>query len=137
MFQKYIFRRLTLGFYVLPFSALLLGLTRYSYRAKELLVCWLFFSSFFAVLALIFLCIVLACYAGRHLVNWMRVANRVIPELAVCLVEAPQEAISDPRIPGAGTFKLSAGPYPLLEAIDPASFLRIEIAPSAEDDVPN
>jgi hypothetical protein len=137
MIQKHIFRRLTLGFYVLLFSALLLGLTRYSYRAKELLVCWLFFSSLFVVLALMFLGIVLACYAGQHLVHWVRVAKRVIPELAVCLVETPQEAILEPRILVAGTIKLSAGSYALVEAIDPASFLRIEIAPSAQDDVPN
>ena len=43
MIYKDLFRRFLVGFYVLAFSALLFGFTRYSYRAKELLVCWLFF----------------------------------------------------------------------------------------------
>jgi hypothetical protein len=102
MTQKVILRRLLPGFYVLQFSVLLLGLTHYSYRAKELLVCWLLFCSLFAVLALMFLCIVFAGFAGQLLVNWVRVAHAGIPELLACLEELPQEVISAPApsLPG-------------------------------------
>ena len=60
MIQKDIFRRLLAGFYFLQLSTLLLGLACYSYRVKELLVCWLFFCSLVALLALLFLGAVLA-----------------------------------------------------------------------------
>jgi len=113
MIQKVILRRLLPGFYVLPFSVLLFGLTRYSYRAKELLVCWLFFCSLFALLALMFLGAVLACYAGWHLVNRVRVANAGIPESTACLEELPQEAISGPRIFVARTHRTGVGPIAL------------------------
>jgi hypothetical protein len=73
--HKDILRRLLAGFYVLLFPALLLGLTRYSYRAKELLVCWLLFCSLFALLAVLFLGSVLACYAVHHLLNWPSAVN--------------------------------------------------------------
>jgi hypothetical protein len=129
--HKDILRRLLAGFCVLLFPALLLGLTRYSYRAKELLVCWLLFCSLFALLAVLFLGSVLACYAAHHLLNWMRVAKTVIPELAVCMADIPQEAIPDPRILAAGTFKLSADTYATVDALDSDACLSIEVAPSA------
>jgi hypothetical protein len=97
MIQKNTLRRLLPGFYVLPLFALLLALSRYSYRAKELLVCWLLFCSFFALLAVLFLASVLAYYAVHHLLNWMSVAKTVIPELAVCLADIPKKTIPDPR----------------------------------------
>jgi hypothetical protein len=131
MVQKVILRRLPAGFYVLPLFAFLLGLARHSYRAKELLVCWLFFCSFFALLALMFLGAVLACYAGRRLVKWVRAANTVVPELAVWLAESPQETSSGPRILVSGTLKLSAGSRIPEDVLDPASWLLIEVMPSA------
>jgi hypothetical protein len=137
MIQKHILRRLTLGFYVLLFSALLLGLTRYSYRAKELLVCWLFLSSLFAVLVLIVLGIVLACYAGQHLVNWVRVAKVAIPELVVCLAEFRQETSPSPQILVGETLKLSAIPCGPEDALESASCFLIEIVPSAAEGVRN
>lgn len=135
MIPKDIVRRLLPGFYVLPLSASLLGLTRYSYRAKELLVCWLFFCALFAVLALMFLGAVLACYAGQYVVKWVSATNTVIPELAVRLAELPQEVMSVPRILVAGTLSLPAAPYESVNARDANSCLLIEAAHSAEEDV--
>ena len=134
MIQKVILRRLLPGFYVLQFSVLLVGLARYSYRAKELLVCWLFFCLLFAVLALMFLCIVFAGFAGQLLVNWVRVANAGIPELLACLEELPQEVISASRTFVAGTLKAGVGPYAFVDALGAHSDLPIQIAPSTEDD---
>ena len=134
MIQKHILRRLLAGFYVLPFLVLLLWLIRSSYLAKELLVCWLLFCSLFALLAVLFLGSVLACYAGRHLLNWMSVAKTVIPELAVCLADVPQESIPGPRILAAGTFKLSADTHATVDALDTDACLPIEVAPPAVND---
>ena len=138
MIQKDILRRLLAGFYVLPFSAFLLCLTYYSYRVRELLVAWLIFCSLFALLALMFLGVVLACSAGKYLVKWVSVANKVIPELAAGLAEFPPEAISDPRILVAETIKLADGPYAVVSAPDADSCAFIEITTPAgdvEDDV--
>ena len=98
MIQNRILRRLVAGSYVLPFFAFLLGLARHSYRAKELLVCWLLFCSFFAVVVLMFLGAVLACHAGYYLVTCVRAAYTVIPELVAGLAQPPEEDISAPRI---------------------------------------
>ena len=119
MIQKHILRRLLAGFYFLQFSVALLWLLHYSYRAKKLLVCWLFFCSLFAMLALAFLAIVLACYAGQYLAKWVSVARTVIPELAVCLVELPQEVGSGPHIIVAGPLKLTAGPCVVVNPLVP------------------
>ena len=142
MIQKDILRRLLAGFYFLPFSVFLLCLTRYPYRVKELLVCWLFFCSLFAVLAFMLLAAVLACYAGHSLVNWVRAANTVIPdlvvipELVVCLAELPHEAISGQGILVAGTLKTAPGPYASVDALGARSCPLIEAAPLTEDSVP-
>jgi hypothetical protein len=53
-------------------SGLFLGLSLYSYRARELLACWLFFIILFAVLALLVLGAVLAWYAGKWAIDWAR-----------------------------------------------------------------
>ena len=98
MIQNRILRRLLAGFCFLPFFAFLVGLARYSYRAKELLICWLFFCLFFAVAVLMFLGAVLACQAGHYLVRWVRAAYIVIPELVAGLAQPPQEDISGSRI---------------------------------------
>jgi len=137
MIQKDILRRLLAGFCVLQFFVLLVLLTRYSYRVKELLVCWLLFCSLFALLSLMFLGVVLACSAGEYLVKWVSVANEVIPELAVCPAEFPPEAISGPRILVAGTIKLAADPCAVLSELDLHSGVLIEIVSPAEKNVSN
>lgn len=135
MIQREILRRLLAGFYVLQFSAFLLCLTWYSYRVKELLVCWLFFCSFFAVLALILLGIVFAYYAARHLVNWVKVVYTGIPELAAFLAELPQEAIPGSRIPAAVAVESPLGPYTTVNAVEAPPCLLIEVSLSIENGV--
>jgi hypothetical protein len=137
MIQKDILRRLLAGFYVLQFSTFLLCLTCYSYRARELLVCWLFFCLLFGILSLICLGAVLTFYAGQYLVKWVNVANTVIPELVVCLAELPQETASGPRILVAGTLEAAAGPYASVNALGARSRLLIEVTPSADKGVRN
>jgi hypothetical protein len=110
MIPKDVLRRLLAGFYALQFSTFVLCLTCYSYRVRELLVCWLFFCFLFAALSIAFLTALLACYAGQYLLNWVGAANKVIPDLVVCLAELPQEASSGPRIVIAGTLEAVVGP---------------------------
>jgi hypothetical protein len=135
MVQKAILRLQLPGLYVLPFSAFLLALARYSYRAKELLVCWLFFCFFFAVVALTFLGIGFAYSAVHHFLKWLSVVKAVIPELAVALAEVPEEPVSAPPVLAAATLNLSLAPCAPRIALNSASCLRIELAPSSEDDV--
>jgi hypothetical protein len=130
MTQKVILRRLLEVSYFLPFSVLLLGLAHYSYRAKELLVCW-----FFAVLALLLLSAVLAWYAGLKLVELALVAKTLAPNLALWLSQLLQEAVPRPRIIVAGALKTVALPLAAVTVLDPHSCLLIEIAPAAERDV--
>ena len=59
--------------------ALLLGLSLYSYHARELLVCWLFFSVLLVCLALVVLSGVLAVYAGEYLEVLARNAAAMTP----------------------------------------------------------
>ena len=132
MIQKAFLRRLLPGFYLLQFSTLLLCVARYSYRVKELLVCWLFFCSLFALLALMFLGAVLVCYAGKYVVAWTNAVHTVIPELAVCLVELPLDVISAPRILVTGTLALSADPYTPVTALEVPPCLLIEVPASTE-----
>ena len=98
MIQKAILPLQLPGLCVLTFLALLLALARYSYRAKELLVCWLFFCSFFVALVLIFLGAVLTFRAGENLVKMLAVARKLAPKLALYLAQLLQQAISAPRI---------------------------------------
>jgi hypothetical protein len=132
MIQKAILRRLLPGFYLLQFSTLLLCVACYSYRVKELLVCWLFFCSLFVLLALVFLGAVLVGYAGKYLVAWTTAVHTVIPELAVCLVELPLDVISAQRILVTGTLALSADPYTPVNALEVPPCLLIEVPASTE-----
>lgn len=50
-----------------------------SYHVRELLICWLFFALLFASLALVFLCGVLACHAGKHAIHWAQTAAQPAP----------------------------------------------------------
>ena len=123
MIRKVLFRRFVLGSYFLGFSALLFGLTRYSYLARELLVCWLFFCSLFAVLALALFAAVLAAFAGQHFLKLLSVAKLVIPDLAAALVAAPAPILS------VAAFKRPAGPCRPVFTLDSASFLLVESTP--------
>jgi hypothetical protein len=82
---------------VWQFSGLLLGVSLYSYRVRELLVCWLFFIILFVVLALLILGTVLAWYAGVRASHWARTTAPVAPVLVLASAEVPLETISDPR----------------------------------------
>jgi len=135
MIQKSILRLPLAGLYVFQFSALLLGIIRYSYRFRELLVCWLFFCSLFAVLALMLLGAVLACYAGRYFVGWLRVANTVIPELAVGLAELPQAPNPAQRILVAESLTVVAIRYSSDDALDTHLYLLVAGTTSEEEHV--
>lgn len=130
MIHKSFSNRFLIGFYFLAFSSLLFGLTRYSYHAKELLVCWLFFGAFFAVLALIFFGAVLAIFAGQHFLQWLRLAKLIILELTASLAEALQRHLSVPPILTGATLKSSIGSC--RPAVDSESYLPIGSAPSPE-----
>jgi hypothetical protein len=140
MIHKDLFRRFLAGFYVLAFTALLFGLTRYSYRAKELLVCWLIFCSFFAVLALTLFAAVLAAFAGRYFLKLLSVAKVVIPELAAALAVASQRPFTVPPFLVDATLKFPVGSCRPVVALDSASYLPVEPAlllekPNSEMDV--
>jgi hypothetical protein len=64
-------------------SVVLLGLGLYSYHARELLVCWLFFLLLFVPLALVILGGVLACYAGKYVLDRAGTAARSAPAAAL------------------------------------------------------
>ena len=129
MTRKNFLRRLLPGFYVLPLFTLLLVLSRYSYSAKELLVCWLLFCSFFALLAVLFLAGVLACFAVQYLLNGIGVAKSVITNLAV-YADVPLKPSPDPRILAARTFKLPENTFAALDALAPVACLSLEVPPS-------
>jgi len=137
MIQKDILRRLLARFYFLPFSAFFPCLACYSYRVRELLVCWLFFSSLFASIALLFLAVVLAGYAGRYLMKYVSVVKTVIPELAVRFAELPPDAISEPRILVAGALGRLTGSYACADPPDSHSGRLINVGASIEASVSN
>lgn len=76
---------------------LVLGLSLYSYRVQELVVCWLFFIILFVVLALLVLGAVLAWYAGIYAAHWARTTAPVTPVLALAPAEVHLETISGAR----------------------------------------
>ncbi len=90
-------RQLRESHHVSQFSGLLLGLSLYSYRVRELLACWLFFIILFVVLALLILGGVLAWYAGRHASRWARTTAPVAPVLALASAQVHLETISGAR----------------------------------------
>lgn len=135
MTRENIVRRLPARFCALPFSVFILVLTYCSYRAKELLVCWLLFCSFFALLALMFLGVVLVFFAGQHLVQRVRAANSLIPMLAARLAELSQEPVSGPRFLVTAALKLAVGPCPVGNVPDADPCTLAGIASSVEEDV--
>jgi hypothetical protein len=82
---------------VSQFSGLLLGFSLYSYHVRELLVCWLFFSLLFVVLALLILGGVLACYAGKYAAHWASTTAPITPVLALGSAELHLKTISGGR----------------------------------------
>jgi hypothetical protein len=78
-------------------SGLLLGFSLYSYHVRELLVCWLFFSLLFVLLALLILGGVLACHAGECVAVWMRTTAPVSPVLVLGSAELHLKTIPDAR----------------------------------------
>jgi hypothetical protein len=85
------------GHRVSQLSGLLLGLSLYSYRVRELVACWLFFMILFVVLALLVLGAVLAWYAWIYASHWARTTTPVVPVLALASAEIHLETISGPR----------------------------------------
>jgi hypothetical protein len=137
MIEKDILRRLLARFYVLQFSTFILCLTCSSYRARELLVCWLFFCFLFAALAIVFLGALLACYAAQYILNWVGAANTVNPELVVCLPELPPQAVLGARVLVAPILEPTAGPYAPMDALDVRSGLLLAVPPSTGKGVSN
>jgi hypothetical protein len=127
MIQKNTLHKLLPGFYVLPLSAFLLALSRYSYRAKELLVCWLFFCSLFVSLAVLLLSSVLAWYAIHHLLNYISLAKTVTQELAVCLADTPQEAIPCTPFLATGTLRLPGDMHAIADTLASDACLSLDI----------
>jgi hypothetical protein len=82
---------------VSQFSGLLLGLSLYSYRVRELVACWLFFIILFVVLALLILGAVLAWYAGIYAAHWTRTTTPATPMLALAPAQVHVETISGAR----------------------------------------
>jgi hypothetical protein len=78
-------------------SGLLLGFSLYSYHVRELLVCWLFFSLLFVLLALVILGGVLACYAGKYATHWASTTAPITPVLALGSAELHLKMISGTR----------------------------------------
>jgi len=79
---------------VSQFSGLLLGLSLYSYRVRELAACWLFFLVLFVVLALLILGAVLAWYAWIYASHWARTTTPVAPVLALASAQVHLETIA-------------------------------------------
>ena len=74
------------------FSGLLLVLSLYSYHGRELLVCWLFFTSIFVFVTLLILIGLLGVYAGERLTVWAQATAGMTP----VLVLAPATANAAP-----------------------------------------
>ncbi len=60
-------------------SGLLIGLGLFSYHVRELLICWLFFSAPFLLLALLLLGGMVACDAGQYFVCWVGTRVQIKP----------------------------------------------------------
>jgi hypothetical protein len=70
----------------------------YSYHVRELLVCWLFFTLLFVLLALLILGGVLAWYAaGKYSSSRAVTTAPITPALALASAELHLKAISDAK----------------------------------------
>jgi hypothetical protein len=80
------------------FSGLLLASSLYSYHVRELLVCWLFFSLLFVLLALLVLGGILAWYAaGKYAASRAVTTPPITPALALASAELHLKTISDAK----------------------------------------
>jgi hypothetical protein len=73
---------------------LFLGLSLYSYRVQELVVCWLFFIILFVVLALLVLGGVLAWYAWKWATDWARTTVPLTPVPVLASAKVHLETIA-------------------------------------------
>ena len=79
------------------FSGLLLVLSLYSYHARELLVCWLVFTSICVCVTLLILIGLLGVYAGERLTVWARATAGMTPVLALAYVKHSVRRVSHAR----------------------------------------
>jgi len=83
--------------HVWQFSGLLLVLSLYSYHVRELLVCWLFFTSIFICVTLLILIGLLGVHAGERLTVRARATARMTPVLALAYVKHSVRRVSHAR----------------------------------------
>ena len=67
---------------VSQFSWLLLGFGLYSYRVREILVCWLFFSGMLAALGLLVTGGILVWHGGKCVLDWTGPLIPIAPKVA-------------------------------------------------------
>jgi pheromone shutdown protein TraB len=66
---------------VSQFSWLLLGFGLYSYRVREILVCWLFFSGMLAALGLLVTGGILVWHGGKWVLDWTSPLIPIAPKV--------------------------------------------------------
>ncbi len=81
--------------HVLQISGLLLGVGLLSYHVRELMVCWLFFSMLFVLLVLLIFGGVLACYAGKCVIDRVSATLRLTPVVRLSTDDLQLKTISD------------------------------------------
>ena len=82
---------------VWQFSGPLLVFSVYSYRVRELLVFWLFFSLLFVLLVLVILGGVLTRYAGKYATHWTSTTASITPVLALGSAELHLKTVTRAR----------------------------------------
>ncbi len=78
-------------------SGLLIAVSLFSYHVRELLICWLFFSVPFLLLALLLLGAVFACNAGQYFVHWAGARILVQPVTVLGADKVQLETLSSAR----------------------------------------
>lgn len=74
------------------------GVSLYSYHVRELLACWLFFCSLFALLVLAVSAVVLAGYAGKYAIEWASGVAQAPPIAALAVGELGLEVAADDEL---------------------------------------
>ncbi len=120
---------------VLQFSALLLGLTLYSYSVRDLLVCWLFFCLFFAALVSLLLGALLACYAGKQLTERVFAMAWGTPKLPLKPATVHQEIRLERGITLFPTCEVAAVSQLPLGMLEPHPHLLLPAATTVEASV--
>lgn len=77
------------------FPALFLGFSLFSYRARELLICWICFVLLFAVFAVAVVGGIFICYIAEYVIRWTRAPSVVIPVVTAVSAELALSALSD------------------------------------------